>query len=59
MPCTKVRYRDIKEARHAIKRIARADNEGMKPVRAYNCPECGWVHITHIKRENYNKDNHE
>lgn len=42
----KIRFRDKREAEHALQRIASDDSRQKRPTRCYDCPECRGVHLT-------------
>ena len=46
MGCKKVSYRDKDQAVTALHAIKNCDNDGKKPIRAYECDRCGKWHLT-------------
>jgi len=48
--CDKVRYRDQREAKHAILAIKfKGERREQSPVRAYECQKCHGWHLTHLE----------
>ncbi len=45
----KRRFRDIEAAKKAITRIRQTGvQRDTTPIRAYECPDCRWVHLSHL-----------
>lgn len=50
--CVKVTYLNKKDANRALKTISesnRRNTKGKKPIRSYECPHCGFWHLTSKK----------
>lgn len=53
--CEKVIFPSEKEAKREIKRIAKLEQKHKKPVRTYECEDCGGWHLTSIPFEEWEK----
>jgi len=49
--CDKIRYVSQGSANKDLKRIKRAKNRGVKPIRSYLCDLCNRWHLTSKKRD--------
>lgn len=53
--CDKIGYDTEKSANKDLKRIKRARNRGVKPIRAYFCKACCQWHLTSKERDRSKK----
>lgn len=46
LPCSKIQFATEALAKEELRRIQSLNQEGVKPVRAYECPQCSAWHLT-------------
>lgn len=45
-PCRKITYANEKDAKYVLKQISQVQQQHKKPVRHYQCDDCGGWHLT-------------